>query len=107
MNNPREEENMQKSSTVEKEAAYGEKMIELKIRFFTNNIASSRGKVVPKHAWTCGVVGIEKNKVHEIVPQGVVHFQSLLDLGAAIEKILAKHGIKLHESKKMQKYMIA
>lgn len=96
---------MPRPSIVEKKAAHGEKMIEVKIGFWTNKIASANGKVVPKHAWAYGVVRMEKNNVHGIVPQGDLPFNSLLDLGAAIEKILIKHGITLHISKKMRKYL--
>jgi hypothetical protein len=47
-----------------KEAAQGEKMIEIKIRFWTDEIAAEPGKIVPKHAWTSGVVRIERNPSH-------------------------------------------
>ena len=47
------------------EAKQGEKMIEVKLRFWTNDISPEDGKVVPKHAWTSGVVRMEKNKSHE------------------------------------------
>ena len=32
------------------EAEHGEKMIEVKIRFWTNSIAEQEGKIIPKHA---------------------------------------------------------
>ena len=44
------------------EAKQGEKMIEVKIRFWTNDISDQPGKVIPKNAWASGVVRMERNK---------------------------------------------
>ena len=89
---------------VTREAKHGERMIEVKIRFWTDTLAP-RGKVIPKNAWTSGVVRIESNKTHGIKPLPPVPFNSLLDVGAAIEKVLMAHGITLHPSRKMRKYV--
>ena len=70
------------------EAKQGEKMIEVKLRFWTNDISPEPGKVLPKHAWTGGVVRIERNRSHGIVPGNPRPFHSLLDAGAVIEKVL-------------------
>jgi len=86
------------------EAKQGEKMIEVKLRFWTNDIATELGKVVPKHAWTSGVVRMERNKSHGIDPGNPQPFHSLLDVGAVIEKVLIDHGVVLHASKRMKKY---
>ena len=87
------------------ETKQGEKMIEVKLRFWTNNIAPENGKVLPKHAWTGGVVRIERNKSHGIDPGAPLPFHSLLDVGAVVEKALIKHAIVLHPSRTMRKYM--
>ncbi len=92
------------SKIEEKEASHGQKMIEVKLRFWTNDIAKDKGKIVPKHAWSSGVVRLESNKSHEIVPGNPLPFHSLLDVGAVIEKALIQHGIRLHTSEKMKKY---
>ncbi|MGH8693662.1 MAG: hypothetical protein ACREVM_05460 [Burkholderiales bacterium] len=92
---------------VTQEARHGEKMIEVKIRFWTNDIASEGGKIKPKHAWSSGVVRIEGNKSHGIVPGSPKPFHTLLDVGAVIEKVLIEQGIVLHPSKKMAKYVQA
>lgn len=89
----------------DREAQQGERMIEVKIRFWTNDIAEGDGVIRPKHAWSSGVVRMERNKSHEIVPQAPLPFHSLLDLTAAIEKALLNHGIKLHLSRRMVKYI--
>jgi hypothetical protein len=86
------------------EAKHGEKMIEIKVRFWTNNIAEEEGRIVPKHAWSDGVVRIEGNKSHGITPGQPKVFHSLLDVGAVIEKVLIEQGVVLHASRKMKKY---
>lgn len=88
-----------------KEAKHGEKMIEVKIRFWTNDIAKGNGRILPKHAWTSGVIRMEANQSHGIVPGNPRPFHSLLDIGAVIEKVLVEHGIVLHPSQKMRKYV--
>lgn len=86
------------------EAKQGEKMIEVKLRFWTNDISAEGGKVTPKHAWTSGMVRVERNHSHGIVPNTPRPFQSLLDVGSVIEKVLIEHGIVLHPSRQMKKY---
>lgn len=87
------------------EAKQGEKMIEVKIRFWTNKISPDKGKVLPKHARTSGVVRMERNKTHGITPSNPKPFHSLLDVGAVIEKMLIEHKIVLHPGRQMQKYI--
>ena len=85
---------------------YGEKMIEVKLRFWTNEIADVEGYVVPKHAWVSGVVRMERNDSHGIVPDWPRHFNSLMAIPAAIEKTLIQHGIVLHRDRNMDKYIV-
>jgi hypothetical protein len=85
-------------------AAHGERMIEIRVRLWTDNLAK-KGSVVPKHAWTSGVVRVERNKTHGISPRAPKPFNSLLDLGAIIEKVLIEQGIVLHPSDRMRKYL--
>lgn len=87
-----------------KAASRGDKMIEVKVRFWTNNIVEP-GLVLPKHAWTSGMVRIERNDSHGIKPGRSRPFQSLLDVGKAIEATLIAHGIELHPSRTMKKYL--
>jgi hypothetical protein len=47
-------------------ARHGEKMITLKIQFFTNRLAGSDSMILPKHAWSEGVVRMDKNETHGI-----------------------------------------
>jgi hypothetical protein len=87
------------------EAKHGEKMIEIKIRLWTNDLSAEKGKVLRRHAWTSGTVTMEANKSHGISPSGSEPFHSLLDLGSAVEKALIQHGIVLHSSRRMRKYL--
>lgn len=86
------------------EAEHGERMIEVKIRFWTNDIAGENRKIIPKNAWAAGVVRIERNDSHGIKPGSPLPFHSLLDMGAVIEKVLIEHGVTLHPSRQMRKY---
>ena len=71
-----------------KQPSYGEKMIEVKIRFWTNDIANKGGYISPKHAWTSGVVRMERNESHGIVPGYPSPFNSLMEIPMVIEKVL-------------------
>ena len=82
-------------------------MIEIKVRFWTNRIANRPGHIVPRHARSSGVVKIARNEAHGITPkkQRPVPFNSLLDLGAAIEQVLIKNRITLHASRGQTRYL--
>jgi hypothetical protein len=88
----------------EREAKQGEKMIEVKVRFWTNDIAQD-GKIVPKHGRTAGVVRITSNMAHGLKPRKPIPFNSLLELPAMIEKLLLEQGVVLHASRRMRKYL--
>lgn len=94
-----------KDEVTTRDAKWGERMIEIKLRFWTDDIAEGKGKIQPKHAWAAGVVRIGRNKVHDITPQNPVPFNSLMDLSAKIEKVLMQHGITLHLGRRMEKYL--
>jgi hypothetical protein len=96
---------VKKQRTESVKATQGEKMIEVKIRLWTNDIAPNKGDVIPKHAWASGVVMIERNNTHSIEPKNPKPFHSLLDVGSIIEKVLIEHEIMLHPGKKMKKYI--
>jgi hypothetical protein len=86
------------------EAEHGQKMIELKIRFWTNSIANEKGSIRPGHAWSSGIVRMQKNRAHGIAPGDPLPFNSLLDLPSVIEQALVGSAIKLHPSRKMKRY---
>lgn len=95
---------MTKNGKAGLEAQRGERMIEVKLRFWTNGIAKGVGRVRPKHAWSGGVVRMERNETHGIKPRNPKPFHSLLDVGAVVEKVLIQHGIQLHPGRRMRKY---
>jgi hypothetical protein len=88
-----------------REAKHGEKMIWLKVGFWTDTIAPEPGKVIPRRAWASGVVRMQRNESHGIDPGDPLPFNSLPELVAAIEDLLIRQGITLHASRKMQKYV--
>jgi hypothetical protein len=82
----------------------GEKMLELTVRLWTNDIAPE-GQVRQKHAHARGVVKVVVNKTHGIEDQRPTPFNSIAELGVAIEDLMIEHGIALHPSRKMKKYL--
>jgi hypothetical protein len=87
------------------EAEWGERMIEVKIRFWTNDIAKGKGQIQPKHAWTSGLIRMERNDAHGIKPKHSRKFNSLSEIPAVIEKVLIEHGVHLHLERAMSKYL--
>lgn len=94
-----------KIDVVARDAEWGKRMIEIKVRFWTDKIVEGKGKVRPKHAWAHGVVRVESNNVHGVIPKKPLPFNSLMELPSIIEKVLLQHGITLHLGKKMRKYI--
>lgn len=89
-----------------REAKHGHRMIELRVRFWTNGIADEDNKIIPKHALSSGVVRVHPNPAHGIQSGKSQPFRSLLGLNAAIEKVLIEHGIKLHPNRQSQRYIV-
>ena len=87
------------------EARHGQKMIEVKVRFWTDDIAETEGHVVAKNAWTAGVVRIGTHASHGIKPERPVPSNSMGEIPAALEKVLIQHGIKLHPTHRMRHYL--
>ncbi|HLK26540.1 MAG TPA: hypothetical protein VKT30_17930 [Caulobacteraceae bacterium] len=85
------------------DASHGQKMVELRVRFWTNDIAGG-GKILPKHAWAAGIVRMESNPAHGIKAKNPVPFNSLAELAVVVERVLIDHGVKLHPSTKERKY---
>ncbi len=92
------------NSGTSREARIGERMIEVKLYFWTNKIARGKGQIIPRHAWASGVVRVESNETRGIHPHKPIPFHSTLELPAVIEKVLIQNGIVLHATRKMKKY---
>jgi hypothetical protein len=87
-----------------REAEHGQKMIEVKIRFWTDAIATAQGQVVPKHGWTSGVVRIKSNPVHGFVDHDPIIFNTLAQVPAKIEELLIREGIVLRPTARTRRY---
>ena len=88
-------------------AKHGDKMIEVRIRFWTDGIAEQKDTIIPKHAWDSGVVVMDSNKSHGIAPESPQPFNSILDLQSAIAKVLTEHGVTLRAHRKLRKLIQA
>ena len=84
---------------------YGEKMIEVRVRFYTNNLADE-GYIIPKHGWTNGAVQMDRNDFHKIESGKSFPFNSIMEIPAAIEKALVDQKIALHRVRRMSKYIV-
>ena len=78
------------------EANFGEKTIEVRLRFFTNSIADIKGHVLPKHCWPVGMATMPKNDSHGIRNVKPHPFHSLEEISSVVEEILADAGIAVH-----------
>ena len=87
-----------------REAAQGQRMIEIRVRFWTNDLAEGEGRVLPKHAWGRGIVRISSNRSHGIVPRKPTPFNSMAEIPGKIEKVLIDNGITIHRDRE-RKYM--
>ena len=87
-----------------RKAKLGERMIELKVCFWTDGFAE-KGYIWPEHAWTRGEVRIIRNDAHGIKPAHGCKFNSLMEIPSAIEKVLVDHGVELHLCSKMDQYV--
>jgi len=87
------------------EAPIGDRMIEVRVKFWTNDIAGKNGNVWPKHAWDHGVVMLTPNKSHGIVwgDRNPRQFDSLLDLTTVIAGVLREHEVTLHAGRTLRK----
>jgi hypothetical protein len=84
-------------------AKHGDKMIEIRVRFWTDGISDQQDTVIPKHAWDSGVVVMDGNRSHGITPASPQPFNSILDLISVLGKVLVDHGVTLHTNRKSRK----
>ncbi len=80
----------------ERDSVHGEKMIEIKVRFWTDNIAETKGKIIPKNCWNSGIIRIERNDLHGIKSSSPLPFNSLSEILPKIEKVLKQNKIQIH-----------
>jgi hypothetical protein len=82
--------------TNEIDAPHGDKMIEITIKFWTNDIAKGEGKVLPKHMHNSGMIKLSANKTHNIPSEDPTPFGSMAELPSKIEELLERHKIIMH-----------
>ena len=80
---------------------------EVRLRFWTDDIAAKKGEIIPKHAWGSGMINIERNAAHGLTPTKWLAFNSVSEIPAVIEKCLIENGVKVIASRKMKKYSLA
>jgi hypothetical protein len=80
------------------EGKHGERMIEVRVRFWTDDIAKEKDKLIPKHCWNKGIVYMKNNETHGISgsSEQPIHFNSEGELQGAIDKLLEREGITRH-----------
>jgi hypothetical protein len=86
-------------------ARHGEKMLEVKVRFFTNAISGKPGTVIPAHGMTKGFVRMDHNEAHGIRGGRPRPFNSLMEIPAAIEQVLIDNRVQLYAAAKTGKYI--
>lgn len=87
----------------ERKVPYGERTIEVRLRFWTNDIASMEGHVVPKHCWDSGFAILVENEGHGLEP-GKRAFRSIAGIGSAVEALLEKGGVTVHHGRTAHLY---
>ena len=88
-------------------AKHGQKMLEVRVRFWTDDIADKKGEIIPKHAWGSGMINIDRNEAHGLTPEKWLAFNSMAEIPAVLEKCLVENGVKIISSRKMKKYALA
>jgi hypothetical protein len=104
---PKWEEDTMPEGIETREARRGSRMIELRVRFWTDNLAEGKGRIRPKHAWTGGVVRMSPNKAHGITPKNLRPFNSMADMVVVMERVLVDHAVKLHPARKTEQKLLA
>jgi hypothetical protein len=89
-----------------REAKHGSRMIEIRVRLWTDNIVKGKGMILPKHAWDAGVVRMEPNDDHRLTAGKPIPFNGMADLPSKIERLLIDRGIKVHLSSKQRRYLV-
>lgn len=83
------------TTLTEIEAPHGQKMIEVTLRFWTNDIAPTEGKIIPKHMHDSGMMKISVNDVHGITDANPTPFK-LRDLQSRLQELFEAHDIIVH-----------
>ena len=88
----------------EVQANHGDKMIEVRVRFWTNDIAETEEHIKQKHCWSAGTVTLPRNGSHGIDSGEPQTFNSLMELTSAIEQAMIDADITMHIGRKRGLY---
>jgi hypothetical protein len=77
-----------------------DQMIKVQVNFWTNGIASTDRKRIPRVAWDSGIVQVLPNDPHGIGRGRAIPFNSLSELQPKLETALMEERIKLLKSRK-------
>ena len=83
------------------------KLVSETLRFpqrFPSDAAPRTTPPRPRHAWTSGMVALQRNDAHELQGGDPMPLNSMLELPAVIEKLLIRDKVKLHASDRMRRY---
>ena len=90
----------------EKKAKRGEGIIEVSIPYWTNDIAKTKGYVVPKRCRFSGPVPLPANQLHGIRSGEAYNFNPLMELTAVIGRAMAQSWIRMHTVDKSGLYVV-
>ncbi len=86
----------------------GQRMVEVRVRFFTNKIAEEKGHIVEKNIWDNGMVSLKSNDAHGIEScESPTPFNSFSEIVMAIEEQLIQNGVKVHFNRRRMKKLMA
>ena len=78
-------------------APIGQRMVEVKIRFLTDEVVDGEGVILPKHVNGKGFLTLEPNEAHGIPnARGNKPFNSMAEIPAVLEKLLSGEGVTVH-----------
>lgn len=78
----------------ERKAPVGERTIEVRLRFWTDGIASKEGHFLPGFCLESGKAFVIANATHGVPAGNQVDFKNLDDLPRAVAKALESAGVK-------------
>jgi hypothetical protein len=74
----------------------GERMIEVRLKFFTDELSGRPGYIVPGYCWDHGVVVVSANQAHEVKVGGnPLIFHTLDGIPDAVTRALHRSGVTL------------
>ncbi len=79
----------------EKAAKHGEKTIRVSVKFWTDDIATKEGHVLPGYCWEGGFVNVEANPTHGLKASQPVPFNTLDELVPILISALDDAGVNI------------